>query len=143
MSELWYKDGLSFACTQCGNCCTGAPGYVWFTPEEGTQMAKHLDIEESVFYRRHAHRVNGHWTLNERKTHKGFDCVFLVRDDSDRAGCALYGARPMQCRTWPFWSENLQRAESWERAGKHCPGINQGKLYPVEEIRIIKDSNPV
>ena len=34
MPRLWYRDGLQFECTQCGNCCTGDPGYVWVTPEE-------------------------------------------------------------------------------------------------------------
>ena len=28
-AEPWYRDGLRFACTRCGACCTGAPGYVW------------------------------------------------------------------------------------------------------------------
>jgi len=25
--EPWYKDGLKFSCSGCGDCCTGAPGY--------------------------------------------------------------------------------------------------------------------
>ncbi|MFM1805538.1 MAG: hypothetical protein RL136_2417, partial [Planctomycetota bacterium] len=29
----WYAEGLRFECTQCGNCCSGGPGAVWFTPE--------------------------------------------------------------------------------------------------------------
>ena len=32
-AEPWYRDGLRFECTRCGACCTGAPGYVWVTPE--------------------------------------------------------------------------------------------------------------
>ena len=35
----WYAEGLRFGCTQCGNCCTGPPGAVWFTAEEGRAMA--------------------------------------------------------------------------------------------------------
>lgn len=30
----WYAPGLSFTCTQCGNCCTGEPGVVWVSDEE-------------------------------------------------------------------------------------------------------------
>ena len=26
--------GLRFECTQCGDCCTGAPGYVWVNKAE-------------------------------------------------------------------------------------------------------------
>ena len=24
-----------------------------------------------------------------------------------RKSCSIYGVRPLQCRTWPFWPENL------------------------------------
>ena len=44
----WYDDGLRFECTQCGNCCTGPPGMVWFTPEEGRRMAEGLGLDESA-----------------------------------------------------------------------------------------------
>ena len=27
--DTWYHLGLRFQCTGCGDCCTGAPGYVW------------------------------------------------------------------------------------------------------------------
>ena len=30
----WYKDGLRFQCTGCGDCCTGGPGYVWVNQAE-------------------------------------------------------------------------------------------------------------
>ena len=30
----WYAEGLRFKCTECGQCCTGAPGYVWVNEEE-------------------------------------------------------------------------------------------------------------
>jgi len=35
----WYRDGLSFSCTQCGNCCSGPEGYVWVDEEELVQIA--------------------------------------------------------------------------------------------------------
>jgi hypothetical protein len=35
----WYKDGLRFTCTGCGDCCTGAPGYVWVNKEEIEALA--------------------------------------------------------------------------------------------------------
>ena len=38
----WYKDGLQFTCTQCGDCCTGAPGVVWVTDDELREIADYL-----------------------------------------------------------------------------------------------------
>ena len=40
--EPWYADGLNFTCTQCGNCCTGGPGFVWISREEIVRLAAHL-----------------------------------------------------------------------------------------------------
>ena len=40
--EPWYKDGLKFKCTQCGDCCTGAPGYVWVNQAEVEGIAAEL-----------------------------------------------------------------------------------------------------
>ena len=40
----WYKKGLKFECTQCGNCCTGAPGFVWVNKAEIDAMAGELGI---------------------------------------------------------------------------------------------------
>ena len=39
----WYRYGLSFECTQCGNCCTGGPGFVWVEEEEIRAIADFLD----------------------------------------------------------------------------------------------------
>ena len=142
MSE-WYVDGLRFSCTQCGRCCTGPPGVVQFTPEEGRSMARALGIDERTFYQRYAHNVNGRWSLVERLTEFGHDCVFLDRASvPGKAVCGLYAARPAQCRTWPFWPENLRSRRAWASAkrGTPCPGMDNGTLVPVEKIRIMRDA---
>ena len=48
-NEPWYKDGLRFTCTQCGDCCTGEPGYVWVTEEEMKQIAEYRGISIGEF----------------------------------------------------------------------------------------------
>ena len=68
----------------------------------------------------------------------GLDCALLDRS-SGKAICSVYETRPLQCRTWPFWSEIVESKESWEEASKGlegCPGINSssGTLYSVQEI---------
>ena len=146
-AERWYAGGLRFTCTQCGNCCTGPPGYVWFSRREALAIAGHLNIDLETFLRRHAHTVNGRWTLNERRTEHGYDCVFLQRDEHGRALCGIYPVRPGQCRTWPFWPENLASARRWRQVARNCPGVargieGEGRLYPLEQVRIIRDSTP-
>jgi Fe-S-cluster containining protein len=36
---------LNFTCTQCGNCCSGEPGYVWVTKEEIRRIAEFLSLQ--------------------------------------------------------------------------------------------------
>ena len=138
----WYSDGLRFGCTQCGNCCTGPPGAVWFSKDEGRTMAKQLGLTEAVFLERYGRKLHGHWSLIERETEHGFDCVFLDRTTiPGKAICGIYQARPTQCRTWPFWPENLQTKRHWETVKRRtpCPGMDKGKLVPIEQIRIQRD----
>ena len=139
----WYAEkGLRFTCTQCGNCCTGPPGYVWFDAAEARGMADYLNVSEAEFRREDAHKVHGRWSLNERRGPDGHDCVFLDREEGGKALCSIYPVRPQQCRTWPFWKENLESEESWEGAKQVCPGSGKGELYPVKQIRILRDSTP-
>ena len=49
MSEKWYGNGLKFECTQCGHCCTGAPGYVWVSLPEIYRIAEFLQMDDYEF----------------------------------------------------------------------------------------------
>jgi len=135
----WYTDGLKFSCTQCGNCCTGPPGYVWLTPKEAQDIAGYLKIDTEKVYAQYTHTIDGRRSLNEYKTPYGYDCVFLTRTPEGKAQCRIYPVRPAQCRTWPFWPENLGKPADWRRASKTCPGIDHGRLYPIEHIRITRN----
>jgi hypothetical protein len=138
----WYAGGLRFECTQCGNCCTGPPGAVWFTEEEGRKIAARLGIDEREFYDRLARREGVAWSLKEVRTSFGFDCIFLDRETvPGQAICGIYEARPRQCRTWPFWPENIETPEAWRSAKRRtpCPGMDRGKLVPFVEIRIASE----
>lgn len=144
--QEWYAGGLRFECTMCGSCCTGAPGYVRFTEEEAGAIARRLGISKAAFYREHAHKVRlggqERWSLREVKTVHGHDCVFLDRTTMPgKAVCSLYGDRPTQCRTFPFWPENIASERDWERTGRSCEGVGRGKLVRVEEIRIQRDQH--
>ncbi len=140
--QPWYARGLRFSCTQCGNCCTGPPGTVWFSDEEAASMAAALGIETAEFYKTYAHKVDGRWSLTEHQTADGYDCVFLDRTSAPgRALCSVYSARPAQCRTWPFWPENLTSKKVWDQVKRRtpCPGMDQGKMVPLEQIRVMKE----
>ncbi len=126
-SSPWYRDGLAFTCTRCGNCCTGAPGYVWVSHDEIRQIAEFRGEGVQEFSSRFVRRVQNRYSLIEKP---GGDCIFWDK----KAGCTVYQARPVQCRTWPFWPENVESAESWAGVCQVCPGSGHGRVYSVEEI---------
>lgn len=128
MNTHWYREGLRFECTQCGACCSGAPGFVWVSQEEIEQLAAHMGLEEEVFRDRFVRRVGTRYSLVE---YPDGDCIFL---DPKTRGCSVYAARPIQCRTWPFWSSNLASPYAWKETCDSCPGAGQGKLYSIEQI---------
>ena len=128
MAESWYSEGLNFKCTGCGKCCTGAPGYVWVDEKEMEAMASFLEISLKDFMRTYVRRVGQRYSLLESK--KTFDCIFL-RDKK----CQVYGARPTQCRTYPWWPHNLNSQTSWKATARDCEGINpDAPLTPFESI---------
>jgi uncharacterized protein len=124
--QRWYKDGLRFECTECGACCTGAPGFVWVNKSEIEGMAACLDMEVAEFETRYVRQVGIRKSLIERPN---YDCVFL-----HGGRCDVYPVRPRQCRTWPFWESNLSSPERWNDAAEACPGCNHGKLFTLLEI---------
>ncbi len=132
--EKWYKEGLRFTCTECGSCCTGAPGYVWVTLEEIKRIAKFLGHEDGSLPADMLRRVGFRYSLTEKSNG---DCVFLVSNNGKR-GCSVYPVRPLQCRTWPFWTSNLKTPADWADAGDNCPGMNNGKKYNYVQIETIR-----
>lgn len=128
----WYASGLAFECHQCGRCCAGPQeGYVWVTRQEVAAIAQHRGLSERQMRDRYVRRVGVRHSLVEKPNH---DCVFLVDGPGDRRSCAIYGARPVQCRTWPFWESNVSDPDAWAYAQMRCPGINRGRLYGCDEI---------
>ena len=130
--DPWYASGLSFECTQCGDCCSGpGEGYVWVTPDEIVALAAAIGMSGRMeeFERKFTRQVGELTSLVE---YSDGDCIFL---DPKSRGCSVYDVRPVQCRTWPFWKSNVKSTRSWAQTAKSCPGCNQGRLYNLTEIK--------
>ncbi|MBJ76180.1 MAG: hypothetical protein CMJ98_04090, partial [Planctomycetes bacterium] len=134
-SAPWYTDGLRFGCTASGRCCSnhGEHAYVYLMEAEVRALAEALGMDEGEFRRTHTREEEG-WTLLEPQ---GTHCVFL----GETGQCGVYEARPIQCRTWPFWRENLTSPEAFEAlVGSICAGAGCGRLYSAEQVLHIADS---
>ena len=132
----WYIAGLHFECTECGGCCSGpGEGYIWVARPEIKLIADFLKISIGELRQQYLKRVGLRTSIIEHSATK--DCIFLRQIDG-RKKCMIYPVRPGQCRTWPFWSENLASPNAWNKTAQKCPGINRGKLYSYEQIQKIK-----
>ena len=142
----WYADGLKFTCSQCGNCCTGAPGYVWISDEEIGWLAAHLNLSVDQTIERYCRKIGSRFSLKERRTPQGqYDCIFLqevkVGGGNVKKVCSVYPVRPLQCRTWPFWDGILSSRKNWDAAGKRCHGINHGsRKFTRQRIESLRDA---
>ncbi|NQV36785.1 MAG: YkgJ family cysteine cluster protein [Candidatus Marinimicrobia bacterium] len=129
--KRFYADGLQFECTGCGDCCKFADGYVFITPLEIDVAAHFLNLTYKEFSETYTNEFQGHKVLKD----KNDACVFF----KDKQ-CTLYNVRPMQCRTFPFWSSNMKSLYRWKIVAEKCEGIGQGRLYTYEEIHTIKNN---
>ena len=126
--DVWYAGGLRFKCTQCGDCCSGAEGYVWVNQAEIDGMAQKVGMTPADFEAAYVKKVGVRRSLKERANG---DCVLL---DEQSRKCMAYEERPRQCKTWPFWDSNLRSPDAWGEAAEACPGCNKGNLVPLESI---------
>lgn len=150
----WFSGGLRFTCTECGNCCTGGPGYVWISGVEIARLAQHLGLSTRQVRIKYCRKIDGRTSLNEVRSAEGnYDCVFLREEKVAapaesgtnapvvRRTCAIYEARPLQCRTWPFWPENVKSPTAWRHAAQRCEGMNYGaRIFTRKKIESLRDA---
>lgn len=128
--ECWYKDGLHFSCTGCGKCCCGAPGYVWVSIEEIERISYFLKISLDLMIRTYIRKVDNRYSLIELKK-SNYACPFL-----QDGRCTIYPVRPTQCKTFPWWEQNLSSPEAFYDVAFLCEGIcKEAPLVSFETIQ--------
>lgn len=129
MKKKWYQKGINFECQGSGRCCTsrGEYGYVYLTKKDREDMAKVLGLTKAQFTKDYCQKGDDVYFLKENP--ESPDCIFLEGNK-----CSVYEGRPTQCRTWPFWPENMH-AKTWKKEiASYCAGVNKGRLYTAQEI---------
>ena len=124
METIDYKKGIRFECQGSGNCCVsrGSYGFVYLSDIDLNRFSKYFKISIKKFKEKYCQITDGFIHLSEKYELKG-NCIFLKGKK-----CSVYNSRPTQCRTWPFWNENMN-AKIWnEDIAINCPGIGKGKL---------------
>ena len=100
-------------------------------------MAREMKLSVDAFERQYIRRIGRDKSLKE---FGDGDCVLL---DRQTRRCTVYQSRPIQCRTWPFWTSTTESPEAWAETCQDCPGAGTGKLYSIEQIEHSKRQKEV
>ena len=124
--------GLRFECTQCGKCCTNRGDYahVYVGRQEVKDLAAYLGMSLRKFKHKYTFVDEDGWT---QLAFGSDQCVFL---DAATGACGVYGARPVQCRTFPFWRDFTRNGEWTDEIRSLCEGIGRGRLYSKNNFRV-------
>ncbi len=100
-----------------------------FLSERDVQrLAEHFSMSVVDFARKYTRLVNGVHALIDQQGH---DCIFL----KDKQ-CTVYEARPVQCKTFPWWVQIVDSENAWLEAAKHCEGINHPDAPTIPTLHI-------
>lgn len=130
MQKSFYGSGLRFECTRCSRCCRHTPGYVFLSPPDLGRLAAALGLSRREFQERFCRTVDLGLTRRvSLKEKPNVDCILW-----ENGGCSVYEARPVQCRSFPFWSACVASEEAWRLQAKGCPGMGKGAVHSRQEI---------
>ena len=136
MPRINIKTPLYFQCQDgCSNCCKVSGGLVVVIDQEIKPLAKHLGISDDAFLKQYTRNEGKYLSLIDRDRE---DCIFLKENK-----CTVYTVRPIQCRTFPFWPQNLKSQKRWLLVQDECPGIGTGKAFSKGKIEEIFKGAPV
>ncbi len=121
---------LRFECTECGHCCTrrGEHAHVYVNRAEVGALARWLGTTVSAFRIRYTFGDEEGWT---QIRFEGDRCPFL---EPETNRCRVYPARPVQCGTFPFWSNLVENGRWTDQARELCEGVGQGPCHDRETV---------
>ena len=115
--QWWKQETIYFECqSDCFKCCS-KPGVVYLDFKDILQAAEYLELTVSDFKSEFLKRQDDLWLIEVEESRP---CPFLVEH-----GCAIHKAKPAQCRSYPFWRENMETRNHWLLTAAFCPGINK------------------
>ena len=131
MTTINYKEGIRFECQGSGKCCVSREsyGFVYLSDNDLKRFSNYFKLSIKKFKEEYCQITDGFVHLIE-KTELNGNCIFL----KDKK-CAVYTCRPSQCRTWPFWNENMN-VKVWNKnISINCPGIGKGKIIKYKIVK--------
>jgi len=129
-----FLENIDFKCQCCSDCCRHDPGAVFLTEDDIKKLSTYLKISKNDLLAKYCRGLEmGERTLTSLKERSNYDCVFW------NSTCLVYEARPLQCRTYPFWPFLVEDEKRWKEESNRCKGINiKGDLTTEEKFKMYK-----
>ena len=129
MKKISKLENIHFSCQGSGNCCVsrGSYGFVYLSKHDIKKLSEFTNLKINDFLKLYCDKTDEFTHFKEKKTNG--DCQFLLNKK-----CSVYKARPTQCRTWPFWRENMNNKVWNNDISNFCPGIGKGNKISFKEI---------
>lgn len=123
---------LDFSCQRCSNCCRLEPGAVFLTQEDAENISEILNLSLNDFLTKYCREIyKGEIPVVALKEKNNYDCILWNN------GCTVYNARPIQCRTYPYWPYIVESKEYIDLEKRRCKGIGiKGDLTLEEKIKL-------
>lgn len=121
--------GAPIECSRCGICCTCYQPKL--TPREVKATARGLRVTEKEFVSLYVQVTVIGYLLKQSKG----GCIFLNREEDDRAGCAIYSFRPAACRHWVPSLSHRECREGLNRLKPRNRMMLAEELYSSPEAR--------
>ncbi len=111
---LLNNEKVEFHCMNCGNCCS-IDGHVFINQEEISAISKYMAITIEEFLEKFTVSINDRIRIKGDYYNK---CIFL-----DNNSCRIYSVRPKQCKTFPYWLENMKYDVYIEETVEYCSAL--------------------
>lgn len=132
---------FKWTCTACGRCCRG-PGAVYFTENDLSKIRQYLNLDNPT--KSNQQKWNNLLKRLVQKKQNNFfvhqtedACMFLSEDNK----CTIYEVRPLQCRTFPFWTSNFEDKESYKALRALSPGVRNGRGQSFSNQEVVIKTN--
>ena len=129
MTKKIYSKGMRFQCQRSSNCCVsrGSYGFVYLSKKDILRLSKYTDLSIKDFIKLYCEKTDGFVHFRERR--KNGECQFL-----EKKRCSIYAARPTQCRTWPFWNENMKAKYGMKKCNHFVLALVKVKLFKLLKL---------
>ena len=106
---------------------------MYLRPQDAQLLANHHGMEVSDWLERDCSQtIDGRYIL---KSDQYTDiCIYLDEEKK----CTVYEVRPAQCKSFPFWAENVRSDRSWKLTVNSCPGLDSEEAFIIDGNTIRK-----